>query len=84
MKKARIFLSAIAVLGVVGGALAYKAKTTFTLTTIYTDCVNGTLAGNSEQLKTYTSNAGTEFKVATTTSTLGASCVDIFTSASKD
>jgi hypothetical protein len=84
MKKARIFLSTIAVLGVVGGALAYKAKTTFTLTTIYTDCAVGTLVDNSQVLKTYTSVIGTHFTVGTTTSTLGALCTVIFTGKTRD
>jgi len=39
MKKVRVMLSAIAVLAVVGGALAFKAKTSAFGTTIYTGTI---------------------------------------------
>ncbi len=62
MKKARIMLAAIAVLGIVGGTLAFKAQKYFTAGYYYTSLVNNS---------TYCVQGATTINPGTESQTLG-------------
>ena len=84
MKKAKFFLSAVAVLGVVGGALAFKAHRTNTLATIYTDCVAGTLQDKTNFVVTYLTSNIDPTPVNGTTGNVSDACGDLSTTAAID
>lgn len=68
MKKARIMLTAIAVFAVVGGALAFKAKT-FTARFLYVPAANGQCTSVKISAKTTVPGAPAIFTSASTAST---------------
>jgi len=75
MKKAKVMLTAITVLAVVGGALAFKAK--IANTTLFTH-QSGTLCNgpSARFLTTTIDGGGTQFSASTTD---GGTCVAFYT-----